>query len=137
MHQHNSAAPSTRVASPGHPSQLPPLQAKCLKLYLACDFGMLTRKAGKENKLSHFLCPCQNQGQAPWVLTSLWPGALASCPLVLHIFSLGGYTFAQMLLLMSQNPGRQSSVAQCLRGSLDHMALGECARVRMRGLLVT
>lgn len=67
----------------------------------------------------------------------LWPGALASCPLVLHIFSLGGYTFAQMLLLMSQNPGRQSSVAQCLRGSLDHMALGECARVRMRGLLVT
>lgn len=44
----------------------------------------------------------------------LQPGALASCPLVLHVFSLGGYTFAQMLLLMSQNLGCHSSVAQCL-----------------------
>lgn len=96
---------------------------------------MLTRKAGKENKLSHFLRPYRSQGQASWVLTLLRPGALASCPLVLHIFSLGGYTFAQMLLLMSQNLGRHSSMAQCLWGNLDHMALGECVRERMRGLL--
>lgn len=49
----------------------------------------------------------------------------------MHALSLGGYTFAQILLLMGQDLGRHSSVAQCLRcrifDSLDRMALGECA----------
>ena len=54
----------------------------------------------------------------------------------MHTLSLGGYTFAQTLLLRGQDLGRHSSVAQRLRcrisdrlvvGSLDHVALGECA----------
>lgn len=76
--------------------------------------------------------PTLSLGQAAWVLALLPPGAQTSCPLVLHALSLGGYTFAQMLLLMSQDLACHSSVAWCLRGSLDGMMLGECARVRVR-----
>lgn len=70
--------------------------------------------------------PTQSLAQAAWVLALLLPGAQTSCPLMLHTLSLGGYTFAQMLLLMSQDLGCHSSVAWCLQGSLDGMMLGEC-----------
>ena len=96
-----------------------------------------------ESALSHFLCPRLGLRWAAHVLALLRePGALASRPLVVHALSLGGYTFAQMLLLMGQDLGRHGSVAQRLRGhifdslvvgSLDRMALGECAGASVRG----
>ncbi|ELW67415.1 hypothetical protein TREES_T100014605 [Tupaia chinensis] len=112
----------------------PSAQAKYLQIYLACGFDVLA----VESALSHFLCPRRGLVRAAQVLALLQgPGALAGRPLVVHALSLGGYTFAQMLLLMSQDLGRHSSIAQRLRGhvfdslvvgSLDRMALGECAR---------
>lgn len=53
-------------------------------------------------------------------------------PTVLHTLSLGGYTFAQMLLLRNQDLGCHSRLARCLQGSLDGMVLRECARRRGR-----
>ena len=111
----------------------PAAQGQYLQLYLACGFDVLA----VESSLSHFLCPRRGLGWAAHVLTLLrGSGALASRPLVVHALSLGGYTFAQMLLLMDQDLGHHGSVAQRLRGhifdslvvgSLDRMALGECA----------
>ena len=117
----------------------PAAQSKYLQLYLACGFDVLA----VESALSHFLCPRLGLRWAAHVLALLRePGALASRPLVVHALSLGGYTFAQMLLLMGQDLGRHGSVAQRLRGhifdslvvgSLDRMALGECAGASVRG----
>ncbi|XP_062954964.1 uncharacterized protein LOC134379757 [Cynocephalus volans] len=105
-------------------------QAKYLQIYLACGFDVLA----VESALSHFLCPHQGLVQAAQVLALLrGPGTLADHPLLVHALSLGGYTFAQMLLLMSRDLGHHSSVARRLRGhifdslvvgSLDRMVLG-------------
>lgn len=94
-----------------------------------------------ESALSHFLCLRWALGQAAHLLALLrGSGALAGRPLMVHVLSLGRYTFAQMLLLMSQDPGCHNSMAQRLRGhifnslvvgSLDCIALGECARARV------
>ncbi|XP_031311174.2 transmembrane protein 53-A isoform X2 [Camelus dromedarius] len=118
----------------------PAAQAKYLQLYLACGFDVLA----VESALSHFLCPRRGLGRAARVLALLrGPGVLARRPLVVHALSLGGYTFAQMLLLMGQDLGRHSSVAQRLRGhifdslvvgSLDHMALGVSQLIRPQAL---
>ncbi|XP_016045126.2 transmembrane protein 53-B-like [Erinaceus europaeus] len=108
----------------------PGAQAHYLALYLACGFDVLA----VESSLRHFLCPCLGQRRAARVLALLGDlGALARRPLVVHALSLGGYTFAQMLLLMKQDPRRYGGVARRLWGhifdslvvgSLDHMALG-------------
>lgn len=107
-------------------------QAKYLQLYLASSFDVLV----VESALRHFLCPPLGLGRAAQVLELLQgQKALASRPLVVHALSLGGYTFAQMLLLIHRQPGRYSTVAgrlwghifdSLVVGSLDRMALGEC-----------
>ncbi|KAF4020282.1 hypothetical protein G4228_011867, partial [Cervus hanglu yarkandensis] len=118
----------------------PAAQGKYLQLYLACGFDVLA----VESSLSHFLCPRRGLGWAAHVLALLrGSGALASRPLVVHALSLGGYTFAQMLLLMGQDLGHHGSVAQRLRGhifdslvvgSLDRMALGVSQLMKLQAL---
>ncbi|XP_012861396.1 transmembrane protein 53-A-like [Echinops telfairi] len=108
----------------------PAAQAKYLELYLPRGFDVLVA----ESALGHFLCPRRGLGHAARLLALLQvPGTMAGRPLVVHALSLGGYTFAQMLLLMSRDLGRYSSVVQQLRGhifdslvvgSLERMALG-------------
>lgn len=115
-------------------------QAKYLQLYLASGFDVLT----VESALRHFLCPRLGLGRAARVLELLQgPGVLAGRPLVVHALSLGGYTFAQMLLLIRRQPERYSAVAARLWGhifdslvvgSLDHMALGVSQLIRPQAL---
>ncbi|XP_037368703.1 uncharacterized protein LOC119246446 isoform X1 [Talpa occidentalis] len=115
-------------------------QAKYLQLYLACGFDVLA----VESALRHFLCPRLGLRRAARVLALLrGPGVLASRPLVVHALSLGGYTFAQMLLLMSRDPGRYSTVTRRLWGhifdslvvgSLERMALGVSQLMRPQAL---
>ncbi|XP_054985208.1 uncharacterized protein LOC129402485 [Sorex araneus] len=115
-------------------------QAKYLQLYLASGFDVLA----VESSLRHFLCPRLGLGRAARLLELLQgPGVLAGRPLVVHALSLGGYTFAQMLLLIHRQPGRYSAVAQRLWGhvfdslvvgSLDRMALGVSQLIRPQAL---
>ena len=106
----------------------PAAQGEYLQLYLACGFDVLA----VESALSHFLCPRRGLRWAAHVLALLQgPGALASRPLVVHALSLGGYTFAQMLLLMGQDLGRHGSVAQRLKGHIfDSLVMGHRALAR-------
>ncbi|XP_049631291.1 transmembrane protein 53-A-like isoform X2 [Suncus etruscus] len=115
-------------------------QAKYLQLYLASSFDVLV----VESALRHFLCPRLGLGRAAQVLELLQgQKALASRPLVVHALSLGGYTFAQMLLLIRRQPGRYSTVAgrlwghifdSLVVGSLDRMALGVSQLIRPQAL---
>lgn len=115
-------------------------QAKYLQLYLCSGFDVLV----VESALRHFLCPRLGLGRAARVLELLQgPGVLAARPLVVHALSLGGYTFAQMLLLIRRQPGRYSAVATRLWGhifdslvvgNLDRMALGVSQLIRPQAL---
>ncbi|XP_044883179.1 transmembrane protein 53-A-like [Mauremys mutica] len=104
--------------------------ARYLELYLPRGLDVLV----VESDLSHFLWPRHGLAYATCVL-GLLQGSQPFCsrPLLVHAFSIGGYTFAQMMVHMSREPQRHRQLAERIRGliydslvmgSLGDMALG-------------
>uniref|UniRef100_A0A8C3SE04 Transmembrane protein 53 n=1 Tax=Chelydra serpentina TaxID=8475 RepID=A0A8C3SE04_CHESE len=104
--------------------------ARYLELYLPRGLDVLV----VESELSHFLWPRRGLAYAASVLDLLRDSQpFCSRPLLVHAFSIGGYTFAQMMVLMSREPQRHRQLVDRIRGlvydslvtgSLGDMALG-------------
>lgn len=109
----------------------PRSMARYLELYLPRGLDVLV----VESDLSHFLWPRHGLAYAACVLGLLRDSQpFCSRPLLVHAFSIGGYTFAQMMVHMSREPQRHQQLAERIRGlvydslvtgSLGDMALGE------------
>ncbi|CAM4486451.1 unnamed protein product [Lepidochelys olivacea] len=108
----------------------PRSMARYLELYLPRGLDVLV----VESDLSHFLWPRHGLAYAACVLGLLRDSQpFRSRPLLVHAFSIGGYTFAQMMVHMSREPQRHQQLAERIQGlvydslvtgSLGAMALG-------------
>lgn len=103
--------------------------AKYRDLYLGCGMDVLT----VESEVWHFLWPRWGLEYGAEVLEVLGDQRFTGRPLLVHAFSIGGYTFTQLLIHMAQEPEKfqeltQSMIGQIydsmVAGSLEHMATG-------------
>ncbi|XP_074832830.1 transmembrane protein 53-B-like [Carettochelys insculpta] len=104
--------------------------ARYVELYLPRGLDVLV----VESKLGHFLWPRWGLSYAGQVLGVLQADRLCRCrPLLVHAISIGGYTFAQMLVHLSREPQQHRQLAERIRGlvydslvagSVEHMVLG-------------
>nr|XP_028602267.1 transmembrane protein 53-like isoform X2 [Podarcis muralis]XP_028602268.1 transmembrane protein 53-like isoform X2 [Podarcis muralis] len=104
--------------------------AKYLSLYLGRGWAVLVA----ESSLGHFLWPRWGLAYADQLLGLLGEGkALGTQPLLIHAFSIGGYTFAQMMVHLARHPERHAGIGEricgcvydsLVAGSLENMAQG-------------
>ncbi|KAG7454299.1 hypothetical protein MATL_G00258230 [Megalops atlanticus] len=103
--------------------------AKYCEPYLAAGFDVLVVESG----VSQFLWPRWGLGYAADVLEVLQSDGFASRPLLVHALSIGGYTFTQLLVHVSQDARRYRGLTDRIRGqiydslvcgSLEQMAVG-------------
>ncbi|XP_043944555.1 uncharacterized protein LOC122815818 [Protopterus annectens] len=103
--------------------------SKYREVYFQLGFDVLT----VESKLIHFLWPRYGLSYAAEVLSLLQQQTFSSRPLFVHCFSVGGYTFTQMLRHMTEDPQQYAAVMSRIKGhiydslvigSLQHMAVG-------------
>ncbi|KAI1883401.1 hypothetical protein AGOR_G00231060 [Albula goreensis] len=103
--------------------------AKYRDIYFKAGFDVLI----VETKVSWFLWPRWGLEYGAQVLEILESDKFSSRPLLVHAFSIGGYTFTQLLVHMSQDQQRYQRLMQrvigqiydsLVCGSLDHMAVG-------------
>lgn len=107
----------------------PQARAKYCDIYLRTGFDVLV----VESNVGHFLWPRWGLEHGAQVLQMLESERFSKRPLVVHAFSIGGYTFAQLLVHIAQDPQRYSGLIDRVRGqiydslvigSLEHMAIG-------------
>lgn len=64
------------------------------------------------------------------VLELLQSERFVSRPLLVHAFSIGGYTFAQLLVLMSQDTEKYQGLTRRIRGQIyDSLVIGSLERM--------
>ncbi|XP_044286814.1 transmembrane protein 53-A-like [Varanus komodoensis] len=99
--------------------------AKYLALYLERGWPVLVA----ESRLAHFLWPRWGLAYAARVLALLAEGeALGGGPLLIHACSIGGYTFAQMMVQLEQRPERLAGLQGRIRGLIyDSLVAGSLA----------
>ncbi|XP_048864845.1 transmembrane protein 53-like isoform X3 [Brienomyrus brachyistius] len=103
--------------------------AKYCDIYLRNGFDVLI----VESRVSQFLWPKWGLDYGMKVLEVLQSDRFVWRPLLVHAFSVGGYTFSQLLVHICRNPGQYDGLIRRLRGqvydslvmgSLDRMAVG-------------
>lgn len=104
--------------------------AKYRNLYLERGLDILS----VESTVWHFLWPRWGLEYGAEVLELLDDPRFKGRPLLVHTFSIGGYTFTQLLSQMVREPHKYPGLAQrvvghvydsLVIGSLEHMATGE------------
>lgn len=107
----------------------PQAQAKYCDIYFRTGFDVLV----VESNMGHFLWPRWGQEHGAQVLQLLESERFLKRPLVVHAFSIGGYTFAQVLVHVAKDTRRYCGLLDRVRGqiydslvigSLEHMAVG-------------
>ncbi|XP_053479482.1 transmembrane protein 53-A isoform X2 [Ictalurus furcatus] len=107
----------------------PQAQAKYCNIYLRTGFDVLV----VESNVSSFLWPRWGLEQGAQVLQLLEGESFSKRPVVVHAFSIGGYTFAQLLVHVAKDTQRYHGLINRVRGqiydslvvgSLEHMAIG-------------
>ncbi|KAK1784645.1 hypothetical protein P4O66_003328 [Electrophorus voltai] len=107
----------------------PKAQAKYCEIYLRTGFNVLV----VESNLSMFLWPRWGFQNSSRVLELLKSERFSQQPLLIHAISIGGYTFAQMLVQMSRNAEHYQDLTSRIQGqiydslvigSLEHMITG-------------
>lgn len=108
----------------------PQAHSKYCEIYLRAGFDILV----VESKVSEFLWPRWGLEHGARVLQLLESERFSQRPLLVHAFSIGGYTFAQVLLNMSTDAQRYQGLMGRFRGqiydslvigSLEQMAVGK------------
>ncbi|MFT7799308.1 transmembrane protein 53-A-like [Arapaima gigas] len=103
--------------------------AKYCDIYLRTGFDVLV----VESEVSHFLWPQWGLDYAAKVLEVLQSDRFISRPLLVHTFSIGGYTFTQLLRHVSGDGQQLRNLNARIKGhiydslvigSLEHMATG-------------
>lgn len=107
----------------------PQAQAKYCEIYLRTGFDVLV----VESNVGHFLWPRWGLDYGAQLLQLLESERFSKRPLVVHAFSIGGYTFAQLLVHVAKDSERYRGLIDRVRGqiydslvigSLEHMAIG-------------
>lgn len=146
-----TATPASAVP-PGQPKPLclllpwlgsrPQAIAKYCDIYLRTGFDILV----VESEVSQFLWPRWGLEYGAHVLELLESERFSQRPLLVHAFSIGGYTFSQVLVHVAKDNQRCQELTNRIRGhiydslvmgSLDHMAVGVGKTVfpRLAGLV--
>lgn len=103
--------------------------AKYCDIYFRTGFDVLV----VESEVKDFLWPRWGLDRGKTLLELLQSKPLMSRPLVIHAFSIGGYTFAQLLVHISRDKQQYQAVTNRIKGqvydslvvgSLEHMATG-------------
>lgn len=85
-------------------------------------------------KVQEFLWPRWSLEHGKRLLDLLQSERFVSRPLLVHAFSIGGYTFAQLLVHISQDTQKYQALTQRIKGqvydslvvgSLERMAIGQ------------
>ncbi|KAM6937694.1 transmembrane protein 53 [Xenentodon cancila] len=107
----------------------PQAVAKYCEIYFRSGFDVLV----VESEVKDFLWPRWGLDRGKGLLELLQSERFVSRPLLVHAFSIGGYTFAQMLVHGSRDKQRYMEVTNRIKGqiydslvvgTLEHMALG-------------
>ncbi|XP_017261104.1 uncharacterized protein si:dkey-5i3.5 [Kryptolebias marmoratus] len=107
----------------------PQAVAKYCEIYFRTGFDILV----VESEVKDFLWPRWGLNRCKLLLELLQSERFVTRPLLVHAFSIGGFTFAQLLVHMSQDKQKYQSVTNRIKGqvydslvvgSLDHMAVG-------------
>lgn len=84
--------------------------------------------------MKDFLWPRWGLDRGKVLLELLQSESFKTRPLLVHAFSIGGYTFAQLLIHITEDKQKYQAVTNRIKGqvydslvvgSLDHMAIGE------------
>ncbi|KAI7802926.1 hypothetical protein IRJ41_024259 [Triplophysa rosa] len=135
-----AATPASTIP-PGQPKPLclllpwlgsrPQAIGKYCDIYIRTGFDILV----VESEVSQFLWPRWGLENGARVLELLESDRFSQRPLLVHAFSIGGYTFSQVLVHVAEDNQRCQKLTNRIRGhiydslvmgSLDHMAVGRC-----------
>ncbi|XP_034032530.1 transmembrane protein 53 [Thalassophryne amazonica] len=107
----------------------PQAVAKYCEIYFHIGLDVLV----VESELKNFLWPRWGLDSGQSLLELLHSDRFLSCPLLVHAFSVGGYTFSQMLMHVYQDPQKYQAFVKRIKGqiydslvvgSLENMAAG-------------
>ncbi|KAM4734180.1 transmembrane protein 53 isoform 2-T4 [Anableps anableps] len=107
----------------------PQAVAKYCEIYFRTGFDVLV----VESEVKDFLWPRWGLDRGKTLLELLQSEPLMSRPLLIHAFSIGGYTFSQLLVHISRDKQQYQEVTNRIKGqvydslvvgSLEHMATG-------------
>ncbi|XP_030646150.1 uncharacterized protein LOC115826450 [Chanos chanos] len=100
--------------------------AKYCEIYFRTGFDVLVVESG----ISHFLWPRWGLEYGAEVLEVLQSERFAQRPLLVHAFSIGGYTFTQVLVHVSKDTQRYQSLTSRIRGHIyDSLVMGSLERM--------
>ncbi|KAM4618864.1 transmembrane protein 53 isoform 1-T2 [Polymixia lowei] len=104
----------------------PQAVAKYCEIYFRTGFDVLM----VESEVKDFLWPRWGLEYGARILQLLQSERFVSRPLLVHAFSVGGYTFAQMLVHMSQDTEKYQGLTQRIRGHIyDSLVMGSLERM--------
>ncbi|XP_013867807.1 uncharacterized protein LOC106520331 isoform X2 [Austrofundulus limnaeus] len=107
----------------------PQAVAKYCEIYFRTGFDILV----VESEVKDFLWPRWGLDRGKVLLELLQSESFVTRPLLVHAFSIGGYTFAQLLVHITEDKQKYQAVTNRIRGqvydslvvgSLEHMAIG-------------
>nr|XP_023841440.1 uncharacterized protein LOC111962526 isoform X2 [Salvelinus alpinus] len=104
----------------------PQAVAKYCEIYFRTGFDVLI----VESAVSQFLWPRWGLDYGARVLDLLQSDLFVSRPLLVHAFSIGGYTFTQLLVHVSRDTQKYCGFTQRIRGHIyDSLVLGSLERM--------
>ncbi|XP_068595998.1 transmembrane protein 53-A [Brachionichthys hirsutus] len=94
---------------------------KYCDIYLRADCDVLV----VESDVRHFLWPRSGVDEGLRLLELLQSDRFVSRPLLVHAFSIGGFTYTQLLLQMSQDQQKYQALTQRIKGQIyDSLVIG-------------
>ncbi|XP_077425670.1 transmembrane protein 53-A isoform X1 [Vanacampus margaritifer] len=99
----------------------PQAVAKYCEIYLRTGFDVLV----VESEVQEFLWPRWSLQHGKKLLELLHSERFASRPLLVHAFSIGGYTFSQLLVHVSEDPQKYETLTGRIKGQIyDSLVAG-------------
>ncbi|XP_057693758.1 transmembrane protein 53-A isoform X3 [Corythoichthys intestinalis] len=94
---------------------------KYCDIYLRTGFDVLV----VESEVQEFLWPRWSLQNGKKLMELLHSERFASRPLLVHAFSIGGYTFSQLLVLVSEDPQKYKTLTGRIKGQVyDSLVVG-------------
>lgn len=104
----------------------PQALAKYCEIYFNTGFDVLV----VESEAKQFLWPRWGLDHGKRILDLLHSERFVSRPLLIHAFSIGGYTFAQLLVTVSQDTQKYQALTQRIKGQVfDSLVVGSVDRM--------
>ncbi|XP_028306151.1 uncharacterized protein LOC114465374 isoform X2 [Gouania willdenowi] len=104
----------------------PKAMSKYCEIYFRTGFDVLV----VESEVQEFLWPRWGLDNGKRLMDMLHSEPLVSRPLLVHAFSIGGYTFSNLLMLMSEDAQKYQELNKRIKGQVfDSLVLGSVDRM--------